>query len=420
MKESSDMGRKRKKEPAIRAELLDELLEGYENPEDLLGKDGVFDQMKKALMERALGAEITEHLGYEEGDPVGKGSGNSRNGFGQKQVITDTSQFEIEVPRDREGSFDPKLIKKRQRRLPGFDDKVISMYARGMTVREIQGHLEELYGIGVSPDLISRVTAEVLDEVKAWQSRPLDRLYPVVFLDALRVKIRDEGTVKNKAVYLALGIRTDGIKEVLGLWIQQNEGAKFWLLVMNELKNRGLEDILIAVVDGLKGFPEAIEAVFPETTVQTCIVHLLRNSLKFVGWKQRKAVATDLKEIYRAPNAETAMERLEEFEEKWDEKFPVIGRSWRQNWERVIPFFDFPPAVRKVIYTTNAIESLHSGVRKVIKNRGHFPNDEAAMKLIYLALRNIAKKWKMPSRSWKEALNQFAVMFEDRINVTGL
>lgn len=420
MKESSDMGRKRKKEPAIRAELLDELLEGYENPEDLLGKDGVFDQMKKALMERALGAEITEHLGYEEGDPAGKGSGNSRNGFGQKQVITDASQFEIEVPRDRDGSFDPKLIKKRQRRLPGFDDKVISMYARGMTVREIQGHLEELYGIGVSPDLISRVTAEVLEEVKAWQSRPLDRLYPVVFLDALRVKIRDQGTVKNKAVYLALGIRTDGIKEVLGLWIQQTEGAKFWLLVMNELKNRGLEDILIAVVDGLKGFPEAIEAVFPETTVQTCIVHLLRNSLKFVGWKQRKAVATDLKEIYRAPNAETAMERLGEFEKKWDEKFPIIGRSWRQNWERVIPFFDFPPAVRKVIYTTNAIESLHSGVRKVIKNRGHFPNDEAAMKLIYLALRNIAKKWKMPSRSWKEALNQFAVMFEDRMNVTGL
>lgn len=420
MKESSEMGRKRKKEPAIRTELLDELLEGYENPEDLLGKDGVFDQMKKALMERALGAEITEHLGYEEGDPAGKGSGNSRNGFGQKQVITDASQFEIEVPRDREGSFDPKLIKKRQRRLPGFDDKVISMYARGMTVREIQGHLEELYGIGVSPDLISRVTAEVLDEVKAWQSRPLDRLYPVVFLDALRVKIRDQGTVKNKAVYLALGIRTDGIKEVLGLWIQQTEGAKFWLLVMNELKNRGLEDILIAVVDGLKGFPEAIEAVFPETTVQTCIVHLLRNSLKFVGWKQRKAVATDLKEIYRAPNAETAMERLGEFEKIWGEKYPVIGRSWQQNWERVIPFFDFPPAVRKVIYTTNAIESLHSGVRKVIKNRGHFPNDEAAMKLIYLALRNIAKKWKMPSRSWKEALNQFAVMFEDRMNVTGL
>ncbi len=420
MKESSEMVRKRRKEPAIRAELLDELLEGYEKPEDLLGRDGILDQMKKAIMERALGAEITDHLGYEEGDSTGKGSGNSRNGFGQKQVITENGQFEIEVPRDREGSFDPKLIKKRQRRLPGFDDKVISMYARGMTVREIQGHLEELYGIGVSPDLISRVTAEVLDEVKAWQSRPLDRLYPVVFLDALRVKIRDQGTVKNKAVYLALGIRTDGIKEVLGLWIQQTEGAKFWLLVMNELKNRGLEDILIAVVDGLKGFPEAIEAVFPETIVQTCIVHLLRNSLKFVGYKDRKAVAGDLKEIYRAPNAETAMERLEEFEKIWGEKFPVIGRSWRQNWERVIPFFDFPPAVRKVIYTTNAIESLHSGVRKVIKNRGHFPNDEAATKLIYLALRNIAKKWKMPSRSWKEALNQFAVMFEERMNVAGL
>jgi len=407
---------RKKKEPAIPAELLDQILTDYEKPEDLLGKDGIFDQLKKAVMERALGAELTEHLGYEVGDPSGNGSGNSRNGHGKKRVITDSSEVEIEVPRDRTGSFEPQLIRKRQTRLPGFDEKVISMYARGMTVREIKGHLEELYGIGVSPDLISRVTAEVIDEVREWQSRPLDPLYMVVFFDALRVKIRDEGVVRNKAVYLALGVRTDGIKEILGLWIEQNEGAKFWLLVMNELKNRGVDDILIAVVDGLKGFPETINTAFPKTTVQTCIVHLLRHSLSFVGYKERKQVAKALKAIYQAPTAEAAEEGLTAFEGKWDNRYPAISRSWRRNWEQVIPFFDFPPSIRKVIYTTNAIESLHSSIRKVIKNRGHFPNDEAATKLIYLALRNIEKKWKMPARTWKEALNQFAVLFEDRLN----
>jgi putative transposase len=411
------MARKKKKDEAgISVKLLDELLKDYEKPEDLLGKDGIFDQLKKAVMERALGAELTEHLGYEEGDPSGKGSGNSRNGYGRKRVTTDNSQVEIEVPRDREGSFEPRLVRKRQTRLPGFDEKVISMYARGMTVREIRGHLEELYGIGVSPDLISRVTAEVLDEVKAWQSRPLERLYMVVFFDALRVKIRDEGVVRNKAVYLALGVRTDGTKEILGLWIEQNEGAKFWLLVMNELKNRGVDDILIAVVDGLKGFPETINTTFPKTRVQTCIVHLLRHSLKFVGFKERKQVAAALKAIYQAPTAEAAEESLSAFESTWDARYPAIGRSWRRNWEHVIPFFDFPPDIRRVIYTTNAIESLHSSIRKVIKNRGHFPNDEAATKLIYLALRNIEKKWIMPARTWKEALNQFAVLYEDRLN----
>jgi len=407
---------KKREHSGIPADLLDELLKDYEKPEDLLGKDGIFDQLKKAVMERALGAELTEHLGYEEGDPSGKGSGNSRNGYGKKRVTTDSSQVEIEVPRDREGSFEPRLVRKRQTRLPGFDEKVISMYARGMTVREIQGHLEELYGIGVSPDLISRVTSEVLDEVKAWQSRPLERLYMVVFFDALRVKIRDEGVVRNKAVYLALGVRTDGTKEILGLWIEQNEGAKFWLLVMNELKNRGVDDILIAVVDGLKGFPETINTTFPKTRVQTCIVHLLRHSLKFVGFKERRQVAGALKAIYQAPTAEAAEEGLSEFESTWDDRYPAIGRSWRRNWEHVIPFFDFPPDIRRVIYTTNAIESLHSSIRKVIKNRGHFPNDEAATKLIYLALRNIEKKWIMPARTWKEALNQFAVLFEDRLN----
>jgi len=410
------MARKKRDESGIPTELLDELLKDYEKPEDLLSKDGIFDQLKKAVMERALGAELTDHLGYEEGDPSGNGSGNSRNGYGRKRVTTDSSQVEIEVPRDREGTFEPRLVRKRQTRLPGFDEKVISMYARGMTVREIRGHLEELYGIGVSPDLISRVTAEVLDEVKAWQSRPLERLYMVVFFDALRVKIRDEGVVRNKAVYLALGVRTDGTKEILGLWIEQNEGAKFWLLVMNELKNRGVDDILIAVVDGLKGFPETINTTFPETRVQTCIVHLLRHSLKFVGFKERKQVAAALKAIYQAPTADAAEESLSAFESAWDNRYPAIGRSWRRNWEHVIPFFDFPPDIRRVIYTTNAIESLHSSIRKVIKNRGHFPNDEAATKLIYLALRNIEKKWKMPARTWKEALNQFAVLFEDRLN----
>jgi len=410
------MAKKKRDGSGIPAELLDEILKDYEKPEDLLGKDGIFDQLKKAVMERALGAELTEHLGYEEGDPSGKGSGNSRNGYGKKRVTTDNSQVEVEVPRDREGSFEPQLVRKRQTRLPGFDEKVISMYARGMTVREIRGHLEELYGIGVSPDLISRVTAEVLDEVKAWQSRPLDPLYMVVFLDALRVKIRDEGTVRNKAVYLALGVRTDGTKEVLGLWIERNEGAKFWLLIMNELKNRGVEDILIAVVDGLKGFPEAINAAFSETRVQTCIVHLIRHSLAFVSYKERRQVVKALKAIYQAPTAEAAEEGLSDFEAKWDDRYPAISRSWRRNWEQVIPFFEFPPSIRKVIYTTNAIESLHSSIRKVIKNRGHFPNDEAATKLIYLALRNIEKKWIMPARTWKEALNQFAVLFEDRLN----
>ena len=407
---------RKKKGPEIPPEILDQLLKDYEGPSDLLGKGGLLDQLKKAVMERALGAELTEHLGYEAGDPAGNGSGNSRNGFGKKRVITDTSQVEIEVPRDRAGTFEPVLIRKRQTRLPGFDEKVISMYARGMTVREIQGHLEELYGIGVSPDLISRVTSAVLDEVKAWQSRPLDRLYMVVFFDALRVKTRDEGVVRNKAVHIALGVRTDGTKEVLGLWIEQNEGAKFWLLVMNELKNRGVEDILIAVVDGLKGFPETINAAFPETRVQTCIVHLLRHSLKFVSFKDRKHVARALKAVYQAPTADAAEEGLATFESEWDGQYPAISRSWRRNWEQVIPFFDFPPDIRRVIYTTNAIESLHSSVRKVIKNRGHFPNDEAATKLIYLALRNIEKKWIMPARTWKEALNQFAVLFEDRLN----
>ena len=398
----------------IKAEIIDELLSDYTDPEDLLGEGGLFKELKKALLERALSAELRDHLGYAKGDPKGKKTGNSRNGHGSKKVTGEDGEMDILVPRDRDASFEPQIIKKGQRRFDGFDDKIISMYARGMSVREIRGHLDELYGVEVSPDLISRVTDEVMDEVREWQSRPLDNIYPIIIFDALRVKIRDEGTVRNKAVYLALGFTLEGHKEVLGLWIEQTEGAKFWLRVMTEIKNRGVGDVFIAVVNGLKGFPEAINAVFPETSVQTCIVHMIRHSLNYVPWIDRKAVVADLKTIYRAESADTAAKRLDEFEEKWDDKYPPIGQSWRRNWEQVIPFFAYPVAVRKIIYTTNAIESLNMSLRKIIKNRGHFPSDDAATKLLYLALRNAAKKWTMPSRTWKQALNQFAILFQDR------
>jgi len=398
----------------IKKEILDDLLKDCKNPEDLLGEEGVFKQLKKALLERALNAELDDHLGYEKGDRKGRNKKNSRNGHGSKLLIGEDGEMELSTPRDRDATFNPQIIKKGQKRFDGFDDKIISMYARGMSVREIRGHLEEIYGVEVSPDLISRVTDEVMDEVRQWQTRPLDGIYPIIIFDALRVKIRDEGVVRNKAVYLALGFTLEGHKEVLGLWIEQTEGAKFWLRVMNEIKNRGVNDVFIAVVDGLKGFPDAINAVFPETAVQTCIVHMIRNSLNFVGWKDRKAVATDLKTIYRAETADVAALRLDEFEEKWGDKFPPIALTWRRNWEHVIPFFAYPAEVRKIIYTTNAIESLNMSLRKIIKNRGHFPSDDAATKLLYLALRNTAKKWTMPPRTWKQALNQFAILFEDR------
>ena len=370
----------------LRPELLDELLADYETPEDLLGDEGLFKQLKKALLERALGAELTDHLGYEKGDPAGRGSGNSRNGHSGKTVLTEDGEVDLEVPRDRNGSFEPAIVPKGERRLDGFDDRILSLYARGMTVREIQGHLHELYRVEVSPDLISRVTDAVLEEVREWQNRPLDAVYPVVFFDALRVKIRDEGLVRNKAVYLALGITCQGEKEVLGLWIEQTEGAKFWLKVMNELRTRGVGDVLIAVVDGLTGFPDAIATVFPQTAVQTCIVHLIRNSLTFVSWKDRKKVMPDLKAIYRAETAEAAATRLEEFEAAWGSSYPAVAPAWRRAWEHVVPMFAFPPAIRKLIYTTNALESLHRSLRKIIKTRGSFPSDEAATKLLYLAI----------------------------------
>jgi transposase-like protein len=399
---------------AITNDVLKELLAGYEKPEDLLGKDGILEQLTKALVETALGAELTSHLGYEKGDRAGKTASNHRNGTSKKTLLGESGPMEIEVPRDREGTFEPQLIKKGQRRFDGFDQKILAMYARGMTVREIQGFLKEQYGAEVSPDLISDVTDAVMEDVKAWQTRPLDPMYPLVFMDALRVRIRDEGTVKNKAIYLALGVRRDGRKEVLGLWIEQTEGAKFWLRVVTELKNRGVKTILMAVVDGLKGFPEAIHAVFPDTQVQGCIVHLLRNSLEFCAWQDRKSVAEELKGIYRAATPEAAAERLAEFEAgSWGKKYPPIGRLWHRAWEQVIPFYAYPEEVRKVIYTTNAIESLNARLRKILKNRGHFPTDEAATKLIYLVLRNISQTWTMPARSWKAAITHFAILFPE-------
>jgi putative transposase len=399
--------------PTLRPELLDELLADYEKPEDLLGEEGLFKHLKKALLERALGVELSEHLGYEKGDPAGRGTGNSRNGYSDKTVLTEDGEIDIAVPRDRNGTFEPLIVPKGERRLDGFDDRIVSLYARGMTVREIQGHLQELYGVEVSPDLISRVTDAVLEEVREWQIRPLDAVYPVVFFDALRVKIRDEGLVRNKAVYVALALTGQGNKEVLGLWIEQSEGAKFWLKVMNELKTRGVADILIAVVDGLAGFPEAIGTAFPKTTVQTCIVHLIRNSMAFVTWKDRKRIMPDIKAIYRAETGEAAAAKLDAFEARWGARYPAIAPCWRRAWEHVVPMFAFPPAIRKMIYTTNALESLHRSLRKIIKTRGSFPSDEAAIKLLFLAIGNAGAHWKRPVE-WTAAMGQFAILFGDR------
>jgi putative transposase len=400
---------------AIPQELIDGLLANYKRPEDLIGEDGLLKQLTKALVERALQAEMAEHLGHGKNQPVENASGNTRNGKSQKTLKGDFGELPIAIPRDRHGSFEPQLIPKHQTRWTGFDDRILSLYARGMTVREIQGHLEELYGTEVSPALISSVTDAVIDEVKAWQSRPLDTLYPIVYLDCIHVKVRDNGAVRVKAVYLALGVNLSGEKELLGLWIAQTEGAKFWLQVVTELKNRGVADVFIACVDGLKGFPEAIETVFPKAAVQLCIVHLVRHSLNYVSWKQRKAVAADLKRIYQAATVEEAEARLTEFEKQWGAAYPPIGQSWRRNWARLIPFFDYPPEIRKVIYTTNAIESVNMSLRKITKNRGSFPSDEALLKLFYLALRNISKKWTMPIRDWKAALNRFTIQFEERM-----
>lgn len=400
---------------AVPQELIDSLLADYQKPEDLIGENGLLKQLTKLLVEKALEAEMNTHLGHNKNQPIQNTTGNARNGKSRKTLTGEFGQLPIEIPRDRQGSFEPQLIPKHQTRWAGFDEKILSLYARGMTVREIQSHLEEMYGAEVSPTLISAVTEAVVEEVKAWQARPLDTLYPIIYLDCIHVKVRDSGVVKAKAVYLAIGITMTGQKDVLGLWIAQTEGAKFWLQVVTELKNQGVQDIFIACVDGLKGFPEAIEAIYPYTTVQLCIVHMVRYSLNYVSWKFRKDVATDLKAIYASGTVEQAEQQLREFELKWDKDYPSIGQSWRRNWQRLTPFFDYSPEIRKVIYTTNAIESVNMSLRKITKNRGSFPSDEALMKLFYLALRNISQKWSMPIRDWKGALNQFSIKYEERI-----
>ncbi|ANE55773.1 IS256 family transposase [Methylomonas sp. DH-1] len=401
---------------SIPTELIDSLLSGYQKPEDLLGENGLLKQLTKALVERALEAEMTEHLGHGKHEAVGNPTGNTRNGKSRKTLKGDFGELPIEIPRDRHGHFEPQIIGKHQSRWTGFDDKIISLYARGLTVREIQSHLEELYGTEVSPTLISSVTDGVIEEVKAWQLRPLDPVYPIVYLDCIHVKVRDTGAVRVKAVYLAIGINLQGEKEVLGLWIAQTEGAKFWLQVVTDLKNRGVQDIFIACVDGLKGFPEAIETVYPQAAVQLCIVHLVRNSLNYVSWKMRKQIAGDLKRIYQSASVVEAEQRLAEFETQWNEAYPPIGQIWRRNWDRIIPFFDYPTEIRRIIYTTNAIESVNMSLRKITKNRGSFPSDEALSKLFYLALMNISKKWTMPLHDWKAALNRFSIQFEDRMS----
>jgi putative transposase len=398
--------------PQIPAELLEKLIPGPVTPGQL---EDIFQQFKKAFIQQALGAEMSHHLGYATGQAKPQGTANHRNGKSAKTVLTDTGALAIDVPRDRAGSFEPQLIGKHERRFSGFDDKIIAMYAHGMTVREIQGYLAEMYSVEVSPDLISKVTDAVMSEVTAWQSRPLETMYPVVFFDALRVKIREDAVVRSKAVYLALGILPDGSKDILGIWIENTEGAKFWMKVFNDLKSRGVNDILIAVTDGLKGMPEALAAVFPATTLQTCIVHLIRNSMDYASWKDRKPLAAAIKPIYTAPSAEAALAELDAFERSpLGLKFPTVGAAWRRAWDRVIPFFTFPPEVRKVIYTTNAIESVNARLRKIIKTRGHFPSDDAAAKLIWLALRNITADWGRAANNWKTAMNQFAILYADR------
>jgi len=404
-----------KQEKPISDELIDELLKNGRTADDV---NGLLKQITKAVLERALRGELTEHLGYVKHDPAGDNSGNSRNGVTRKTLKGDFGELELETPRDRKGEFEPQIIQKNQTRWTGFDDKILSMYARGMTTREIQGHLEEMYQIQVSPSLISEVTDGVMEQARAWQNRPLEAFYGVVFLDALYVKMRHEGRVENRAVYVALGINLEGRKDVLGLWTSATEGAKFWLNVLTELRNRGVRDIYLVCVDGLKGFPQAIEAIYPKAQVQLCIVHMVRASLNYVTWQDRKKVVADLKPIYKAVTAEEAERQLSEFEGKWP-KYPAIARLWREQWERVIPFFAFPDEVRKVVYTTNAVESLHMSLRKIIKMRGSFPSEEAAFKLLYLALAKVVAKWETVQH-WKQMLNYLDTVCSDRIREAGV
>lgn len=399
----------------INVEMLDDLIGKCKTPEDFFGENGLLKQFIKAVTERALQAELSDHLGYEKHDPKGKNSGNSRNGSTAKTVKGTFGETEIEVPRDRQGTFEPQFIQKRQKRFDGFDEKILSMYARGMTTRDIQCQLEDLYGVEVSPTLISQVTDAVIDEVKLWQSRPLDATYPIIYFDAIIVKIRMDKQIINKAIHLALGVNMEGEKELLGMWCNTTEGAKFWLSVLTELKNRGVQDVLICCCDGLTGFPAAIEAVYPHAKIQLCIVHLIRQSLRYVSWRDRKALAADLKRVYGAATQDEAEIALTTFADKWDTQYPTVSQVWLRHWENVVPFFGYPPEIRKVIYTTNAIESLNMTLRKVIKNKRVFPSDDAAFKQIYLSLQNISKKWTMPIRDWKPALARFTIEFEGRV-----
>jgi putative transposase len=402
---------------AIRKELLEELLKDYKGPEDLTGENGILKQLTKALVEQAMGAELTEHLGYEKHETGEKPGENRRNGSSGKTVRTDQGPMDIEVPRDREGSFEPKIIEKHQREFAGFSDKILSMYARGMTNREIAEHLKEIYGTEVSPQFITTVTDGVVESLEGWRNRELESVYPIVFFDAIVTKVRDNGHVLKKAIYLALAVTLEGKKELLGLWVDQSEGAKFWLGILTELKNRGVQDILIAVMDGLTGFPDAVRAVYPAAEVQLCIVHVVRSSLKFVPYKDRKTVAAALRTIYVAPTEEAALQALEQFCAEWDGRYPMIGRSWESRWTEIAPFLAYPAAIRKVMYTTNAIESLNYTIRKVTRNRQAFPSADAATKLVYMALQNISRKWTMPIREWSQALNQLAIKFTGRVPV---
>lgn len=399
---------------ALDDELLDQLMAGYEKPEDLLGENGLFKQIQKRLLERALSAEMTHHLGYRKHAPEGRNSGNSRNGASRKTLQTEQGPLELEVPRDRKGTFEPQIVPKHQTRVPGLDEKILALYARGMSVRDVQRHLEDLYQVEVSAALISEVTDAVWDEVQQWQNRALERLYAIVYLDAMMVKMRMDGKVETRAVYLALGITVDGQKDILGIWFSANEGAKFWLQVLTELKNRGVRDVLIFCVDGLKGFPEAIQSCYPQARIQLCIVHMVRGSLEYVNYKEMKKVAAALRQIYGSPTAEQALAELAQFEELWGKKYPLIGRKWRQNWEQVSTLFEFPAAIRRVIYTTNAVEATNRSIRKVIKTKGAFPSEEAARKLIYLALMEAKRRWRHIN-GWKDAMNHMAIAFEERI-----
>lgn len=403
-----------KQEKQFHDKLIDDLLQGCKTSEDILGQTGLVKQLTKAILERALEAELTTHLGYEKHDSAGNNSGNSRNGHTTKTLKGDHGELPVTVPRDRNSTFSPQIITKHQTRFEGFDDKILAMYARGLSTRDIQAQLQELYGVEVSPTLISNVTNEVLDEVNTWQSRPLDKVYPILYLDALVIKVQQDKRIINKSFYLALAVNMEGQKELLGIWVSQNEGAKFWLGVLTEIKNRGVDDIFITCVDGLTGFPEAIEAVYPNSQIQLCIVHMVRNSLKYVGWKERKAVAADLKLIYKSATLDEAQLALSEFSNKWDESYPHISKLWLAHWDKIIPFFEYPADIRKVIYTTNAIESVNMSLRKVIKNKRLFPSDDSAIKLLYIALKNISKKWTMPIHNWSSALSRFMIMFDGR------